>query len=115
MIEQGQLFKQILSELADLFANEKNRLDRTNLVTYWIYTENIHLIQSWSYSVLTNKQEFIKQEIQRMLENKQIQVSESPWTSPVVLVKKKMANYDFVLTIENLIELPKRMHTHYYR
>ena len=45
-----------------------------------------------------------------MIENKQIQVSESPWTSSVVLVKKKIVNYDFVLTTKNLIKSPKKMH-----
>ena len=71
-IKQGQLFKQILSEFADFFANEKNGLGRTDLVTHRIYTENVPLIQSWPYSVPTNEQEFIKQEIQKIIENKQI-------------------------------------------
>ena len=33
-VEQEQLFKYLLTEFTDLFANKKNRLGRTNLVTY---------------------------------------------------------------------------------
>ena len=111
--DQGQLFRQLLTEFADLFANEKNGLGRTEIVTHRIYTENVPLIQSRPYSVPTNEQEFIKQEIQRMLENKLIQPSESPWTSPEFLLKRKIANYDSVLITENLTELLRKMHTRY--
>ena len=45
-VEQGQLFKQLLTEFADLFANEKNGLGRTDLVTHRIYTEDVPPIQS---------------------------------------------------------------------
>jgi len=107
-VEQGQLFKQLLTEFADLFANEKNGLGRTDLVTHRIYTEDVPPIQSRPYSVPTNEQEFIKQEIQRMLENKQIQTSESPWTSPVVLVKKKNGKLRFCVDYRKLNRVTKK-------
>lgn len=95
-------------EFADLFANEKNGLGRTDLVTHHIYTEDVPPIHSRPYSVPTNEQDFIKQEIQRMLVNKLIQTSESPWTSPVVLVKKKNGKLRFCVDYRKLNNITKK-------
>jgi hypothetical protein len=84
--EQGQKFKALLEEFADLFAKDITELGRTDKVKHRIYTEDIPPIRSRPYTVPPNEQQFIKEEIERMLESNIIQPSESPWASPVVLV-----------------------------
>ena len=82
-------FQKLLKEFANLFATDITELGRTNLVTHWIYTEDVHPIRSRPYSVPPNEQEFIQEEVQRMLEHKLIQPFDSSWSSPVVLVRRK--------------------------
>ena len=84
--EQGQKFRHLLEEFADLFATDITELGRTSLVTHRIYTEDVPPIRSRPYSIPPSEQTFVKEELQRMLDNKLIRPSDSPWTSPVVLV-----------------------------
>ena len=53
--DQEIKFKQLLKEFADLFAKDIIQLDRTNLVIYKIYTEDILPISSRPYSVSITK------------------------------------------------------------
>jgi hypothetical protein len=41
----------------------------------------------------------VNKEIDRMLENNVISPSDSPWSSPILLVKKSPVNTDFALTV----------------
>ena len=75
--EKGKRFRQLLEEFADLFASDINELGRTNLVTHRIYTEDVPPINSRPYSIPPSEQTFVKEEIQRMLDNKLIQLSNS--------------------------------------
>ena len=86
---QGSQFRKLLLEFADLFAKDIIQLGKTDIVTHKIYTEDVPPISSRPYMVPLSEQQFINEEIQRMLDNKLIQESTSPWASPVVLVAKK--------------------------
>jgi hypothetical protein len=86
---QGAQFRQLLIEFADLFAKDISQLGRTDLVTHRIYTEDVPPISSRPYMVPLTEQKIINEEVQRMLDNRLIRESSSPWTSPVVLVSKK--------------------------
>ena len=48
------------------------------------------------------EQEFIKDEVDRMVEHNLIQPSESPWASPVVLVRKKNGKLRFCIDYRKL-------------
>ena len=100
--EKGKRFRQLLEEFADLFASNINELGRTNLVTHRIYTEDVPPINSRPYSIPPSEQTFVKEEIQRMLDNKLIQPSNSPWTSPIVLVRKKNGKLRFCVDYRKL-------------
>ena len=43
---QGQLFNKLLTEFADLFANDISEFGRTDLVTHRIYTKDVPPIKS---------------------------------------------------------------------
>src|ERR1051325_5927653 len=62
--EQGQKFRYLLEEFADLFATDITKLGQTSLVTYRIYTENIPPIRSCPYSIPPSEQIFVKEELQ---------------------------------------------------
>ena len=87
--DQESEFKQLLREFTDLFAKDITQLGRTDLVMHKIYTEDVPPISSRPYSVPITEQTFINEEVQRMLDNKLIKDSTSPWAFLVVLVIKK--------------------------
>ena len=106
--DKGRRFRQLLEEFADLFASDINELGRTNLVTHRIYTEDVPSINSRPYSIPPSEQTFVKEEIQQMLDNKLIQPSNSPWTSPVVLVRKKNSKLCFCVDYRKLNAITKK-------
>ena len=65
------------------------QLGKTDLVTHRIFTDNVPPVSSRPYMVPLTEQTFINEEVQRMLNNKLIKESSSPWASLVVLVTKK--------------------------
>ena len=77
-IEQGTKFRTLLLEFADLFAKDITKLDRTNLVIYKIFTEDVPSISFRSYMVPLTEQKIINKKIQKMIDNKLIQESSSP-------------------------------------
>ena len=76
--EQGQKFKDLLEEFADLFAKDIAELGRTDKVKHRIYTEDVSPVKLHPYNMPPDEQNFIKEEIKRMLESNIIQPSESP-------------------------------------
>ena len=105
---QGAQFQQLLLEFKDLFGKDLNQLGRTNLVTHRIYTEDVPPISSRPYMVPLTEQKFINEEVQRMLNNKLIRESSSPWTSPVVLVNKKNGKKRFCVDYRKLNSVTKK-------
>src|SRR5260363_480617 len=84
-----------------------NELGRTDLVSHRIYIEEVPPIRSRPYSVPPNEQTFIKEEIQQIIKHKLIRPSDSPWTSPVVLVKKKNGKLRFCVDYRKLNKVTK--------
>ncbi|UYV71271.1 hypothetical protein LAZ67_8002457 [Cordylochernes scorpioides] len=83
--EQEDL-KQILIKYADLFSP---RLGRTNLAKHWIDTEDAKPIKHKPYRVRPKERDIIKDQIDEMLKEGIIRPSSSPWSFPVMLVKKR--------------------------
>jgi hypothetical protein len=106
--KQGKQFSQLLMEFSDLFAQDTTELGRTDLVTHRIYTEEGPPIRSRPYSSSPTEQTFIKEEIQRMLDSGLIRPSSSPWTSPVVLVRKKNGKLRFCVDYRKLNSITKK-------
>ena len=84
------------------------QLGKTNLVTYRIYTKNVPSTCSRPYRPPLTSQTFINEEIQRMLDNKLIRESTSPWASPVVLAKKKNGKLRFCVDYRKLNAITKK-------
>ena len=75
-------------EFADIFGNEK-KIGRTSLVEHRKETGRTIPIKQRPRRLPMHKLFEADREIQRMLDIGVIEKSESPWCSPVVLVRKK--------------------------
>ncbi|UYV63268.1 hypothetical protein LAZ67_2003589 [Cordylochernes scorpioides] len=83
--EKEQL-KQVLEKYADLFSSG---LGRSNLTKHRIDTEGAKPIKHKPYRVSAKEREIIKDQIDEMLRDGIIRPSSSPWSFPVILVKKR--------------------------
>ncbi|UYV77349.1 hypothetical protein LAZ67_15000598, partial [Cordylochernes scorpioides] len=99
--EQERL-KQILAKYTDLFSS---RLGRTNLEKKKIHTEDAKPIKHKPYRVSAKERTIIKDQIDEMLEEGIIRQSSSPWSFPVILVKKRDGKYRFCVDYRKLNEV----------
>ena len=87
-IQQEQLFF-LLLEFADVFAFNPNDLGRAGAVTHKINTGDSPPIRQRVRRIPQYRREEAKQLLQGMLKRDVVQPSDSPWASPIVLVRKK--------------------------
>jgi len=78
-----------------LFSDDQ--LGRTSLVQHVIETGDAAPIKQRPYRTSPESKQEIDRQVNDMLERGIIQESVSPWSSPVVLVKKKIVNLDFAV------------------
>lgn len=78
----------LINEYGDIFALSPEELGGTNLVQHHINTGDHPPIRQRAYRVPEAQKRRIEQCIDEMLEQDIIQPSTSPWSSPVVLVRK---------------------------
>ncbi|UYV80241.1 K02A2.6-like [Cordylochernes scorpioides] len=91
--------KQVLEKYADLFSSG---LGRSNLAKHRIDTEGAKPIKHKPYRVSAKEQEIIKEQIDEMLRDGIIRPSSSPWSFPVILVKKRDGKYRFCVDYRKL-------------
>jgi hypothetical protein len=93
-IKEGkQELRQICAEFADVFKFPVDRLTETSAVKHYIPTPTIPANRSITlrnYRIPEHHQKEVDTQIQKMLEGKIIQPSQSPWNFPTLLVPKKM-------------------------
>ena len=106
---QQQQLLALLQDYADLFATAGGPLGRTSIVRHAIYTDEPPIRQPMCCQPVALRSA-IDSKVQKMLQQGVIQPSFSPWSSPVVMVKKRMGPGGFVLTTESLMEQPTEMH-----
>ena len=86
--QKEQLFTLFL-EYADLFATGPDDFGRTGRLQHRINTGNAQPIRQQARRIPPFRKEEVKTLLSEMLDKDVIRPSESPWASPVVLVKKK--------------------------
>ena len=106
--EQKRQLEGLLKEYSDIFAKSDWDLGRTNLVHHHIDTGNFRPIYSHPYRVPHAQKPIIKQHIDEMLENNIIRPSTSPWSSPIVMVKKKSGEDRFCIDFRKLNSVTKQ-------
>jgi hypothetical protein len=87
--KQQEQFNQLLEENQDMFATDISQLGRTNIIQHKIDTGIEKPVKQRFYRSNPIEEQFIEEEIQRLLQKGLVVKSFSPWASPVVVVGKK--------------------------
>ena len=98
---QQQQLLTLLHDYSDLFATGNGSLGRTSVVKHEIHTSG-HPIRQPVRRQPRALQEAIDNEVQQMLQHGVVQPSFSPWSSPVVVVKKKDGSWRFCVDYRKL-------------
>ena len=86
----------------DIFATSNLDLGRTSIIQHKIDTGHARPIKQPPYRVSQQQRAEIDKHIANMLEQDVIRVSSSPWSSPIVLVKKKDGTTRFCVDYRKL-------------
>ncbi|GFW29045.1 CCHC-type domain-containing protein [Trichonephila clavipes] len=87
--EQRNKLSELLRKFSGLFTKtDKSTAAKTN-VKHRIFTGDHAPINQRAYRVSPTERRIIHEEVQKMLDEGIIQPSKSPWSSPIVLVRKK--------------------------
>lgn len=108
---QSELVSDQLSKLnslvSDAFQNMGNSLGCTTLVEHEIKTASAPIKQRY-YPVSPVMQSHINRELDKLLEQDIVERSNSPWSSPILLVRKKDNSYRFCVDYRKLNQCTER-------
>ena len=107
MVDETALLRELVEEYSDIFALDSTELGTTELVTHSIDTGDSHPICQPLRRIPFALQRTMVQMVQKMLAQGVIQNSNSPWASPVVLIKKKDGSHRFCVDYRRLNGLTK--------
>ena len=107
-LEQNDAINNLLEAYKDIFASELHELGQTNIIQHTIDTGTERPIWQRAYQAILPDQQFISEEIQRMLNANIIQPSTSPWASPIVVVSKKNGKKRFCVDYRKLNGITKK-------
>ncbi|UYV63324.1 hypothetical protein LAZ67_2003746 [Cordylochernes scorpioides] len=91
-----------LDEFIDIFDFGSTPIKPTSAVKHKINTGDHPPIKQRPYRVAPSEQRLIQDEVNKMIENHIVKTSESPWSSPVILVGKKDGTLRFCLDYRRL-------------
>ena len=106
--KQKMDFEQLMRKNKDIFAKDRDDLGKTGLVKHTIDTGDAKPIKQRAYQTSQKEKQVINEEVKRMLKQGIIRKSNSPWTSPVVLVRKKDGKYRFCIDYRKLNSITKK-------
>lgn len=100
MDDEKSALQELLNEFRACFARS-TKVGQTPITKHRITTsDDARPIKQQPYRVSPKEREAIQAQVKEMLDDGVIQPSHSPWSSPVVLVKKKTERFDSVLIID---------------
>ena len=100
--EQKDRVKSILEEYSFLFAMNSLDLGRTDLVKHHIELKDYTPIKDRYRRIPPHQYEEVRKHLKEMLDIGAIRRSNSPWASPVVLVRKKDGSLRFCIDLRKL-------------
>ena len=105
---ENKCLADLLEAYADIFASSSLDLGRTNIVQLSIDTGEAQPIKQPPYRVSQTQRAALETHIANMLKQGISDVSSSPWSSPVVLVKKKDGTTRFCVDYRKLNAITHR-------
>ncbi|UYV64396.1 hypothetical protein LAZ67_3000523 [Cordylochernes scorpioides] len=106
--EQQSQILSILKRYDKIFDKNNEPVKQTSLAKHKIETGNHQPIKHRPYRVSPTERQAIQTEVDKMLDAGIIRHSESPWSSPVILVKKKDGNWRFCVDYRRLNKVTKK-------
>ena len=94
--KEKQKLRNLLDKFGDLFVSENGELGRTGVVKHSISTSGCPIRQPICRQPESLKRN-VNEEVEKMLSKGVIRPSSSPWSSPVVMVKKKNGSWQFCI------------------
>ena len=98
----------LLMDYADIFAVSKDQLGRTDILQHEIVTKNVTPIRQRFRRMSPQQKEEMRTLLNDMLEKEIIKPSNSPWASPIVLVKKKDGTSRFCVDYHQLNTITRK-------
>ena len=98
----------LLNKYSDLFANHSYDLGRTHLASHEISVEKAAPVKQRPYRVSHVNKPKIQQHLQDMLQHDIIGPSQSPWSSPVIIIGKKDGGNRFVVDYRQLNSITRK-------
>lgn len=105
---QAKLLHELLWKYRTLFSGFHTKPGKTNLISHKIITENSKPIKSIPRRFSPVETAAEKAEVSKMLKDGVIEHSDSPWSSPVVLVRKKDSTLRFCVDYRKLNSVTKK-------
>jgi len=98
-IEDGQKeeIRKLIRKYSEICAISDTKLGRTNIVKHRINTGDNKPVSRKPYRANEEKEKMIKEELDKMIKDGVVRESESPWSSPVVIIDKKDGSKRFCI------------------
>ena len=100
--ELKQQLKRLILKHRNVFAIKGDSLGKTDLVKHSIKTVDVPPIKQAPRRVPIHQEDLVETNMEAMIKEGVIQPSESPWASPIVLVKKKDGTCRFCIDYRRL-------------
>ena len=91
--EQKRQFYLLMDEYEGIFAMNNSDLGKSDLMDYQINTGEDAPIKPLARRIPPHQREIIDQQLDELLANGKVEESQSPWSSPVVLIRKHDGSY----------------------
>ena len=106
--EDREAVAEVMKDYADVFVGPGDPLGRTDRVQHTIDTGDASPVRQPYRRVPLAKRDLVEVELNNMRDQGIISPSESPWASPIVLVRKKDETYRFCIDYRALNEITKK-------